>query len=208
MKVIPFRIFTAIALFGVVLFSCKEAPKTEAPAKKPNVVFIFADDHSYNALSNLGADEVYTPNLDRLRKNGTDFSHTYNMGGWNGAICVASRAMINTGQYIWNARRTDSLVRKGQPTNPYWSEYMQQAGYDTYMTGKWHVSRKAEEIFNTVGHVRGGMPRSVKTAYNRPLSVNDTVWKSTDTINGGFWAGGTHWSEVVANDALQFIDSA
>ena len=65
--------------------------------KKPNVILIFADDMSFNSMSNIGEDIVYTPNIDQLREEGMFFTHTFNQGGWNGAISAASRAMMNTG---------------------------------------------------------------------------------------------------------------
>ena len=87
-----------------LLGSCTDTP-TEDTAPPPNIVFLFADDLSYQAVRALGNEEVHTPNIDRLAQAGTTFTHTYNMGGWNGAICVASRAMMISGQYIWNAQR-------------------------------------------------------------------------------------------------------
>ena len=42
--------------------------------------------------------------MDRLVRNGTHFTNVFNMGGWNGAVCVASRSMIITGKTIWDAK--------------------------------------------------------------------------------------------------------
>ncbi|MDB4732610.1 sulfatase-like hydrolase/transferase, partial [Akkermansiaceae bacterium] len=69
-----------------------------AAAEKPNLLFIFADDMTYEAIGALGHQEIKTPNLDKLVHSGTTFTHAYNPGGWNGAICVASRAMIMSGR--------------------------------------------------------------------------------------------------------------
>ena len=82
------------------------------------------------------------------------------MGGWNGAICVASRTMFNTGRFLWHAEAYDSkeglgsLAENGQ----LWSKEMEVLGYETYMTGKWHVKIKPEDIFNHTGTERPGMP--------------------------------------------------
>ena len=73
-------------------------------AEKPNILFIFADDQCYETIAALGYTDIDTPNLDRLANQGTAFTQTYNMGGWHGAICVASRTMINTGRFLWRAR--------------------------------------------------------------------------------------------------------
>lgn len=109
---------------------------------------------------------------------------------------------------------------------------MERAGYETYMTGKWHVDAPATSVFQNVTHVRPGMPRDswshngtiplineminngtseeeIKAVgYNRPLSENDTAWSPTDKKFGGFWEGGKHWSEVLKDDAIGFINKA
>src|SRR5690606_39501183 len=61
----------------------------------------------YASIGALGFDEVKTPNMDRLVNSGATFTHAYNMGGWSGAICVASRAMIISGQHIWRAKEKE-----------------------------------------------------------------------------------------------------
>ncbi len=194
--------FFGLLLLTALLFSCSS--KEEAP----NILFIFADDQCYNTIRELGNEEVYTPTLDELARRGTVFTTAYNMGGWHGAVCVASRTMLNTGKFLWRANaletQLDTLAGSGQ----LWSKEMERLGYDTYMTGKWHVNIKPPEIFNHVGTVRGGMPGDVPEMYDRPLDVNDWQWTPWDTAFGGFWKGGTHWSEVVANETMGFLDRA
>ncbi len=89
-----------------------------------------------------------------------------------------------------------------------WGNLMQKAGYTTYMTGKWHVKVDPEECFNNVVHERPGMPNQSKEGYNRPLNENDTTWLPWHKKYNGYWKDGTHWSEVLKQDALAFIDSA
>ncbi len=195
-------------------------------AEKPNIVFIFADDMTINSLGSTTNGEVKTPNLDRLRSQGTFFSHTFNQGGFNGAISVASRAMMNTGKYLWKAMDAIGGVsgkaenewpdgiepyKPEKPEKPVtmWSQHMKQAGYDTYMTGKWHVPIPAEDVFDQVCHVRGGMPNQIKTRYARKfIEGQPDTWNAADKSNGGYWKGGQHWSEVLRDDALRFIDEA
>ena len=64
--------------------------------KKPNIIFIFSDDQSYETIGINRQQKVITPNLDKLTKEGTTFTHAYNMGAWGPAICLSSRAMLNT----------------------------------------------------------------------------------------------------------------
>lgn len=193
-----------ILLIANVLISCSH--RETSSGQPPNILFIFADDQSYNTIHELGNSEVITPTLDALARRGTVFTTTYNMGGWHGAICVASRTMFNTGHFIWRANylenHIDSLAVRGE----LWSKEMEKLGYDTYFTGKWHVNIPPEEVFHHVGSVRGGMPGDVPEMYNRPLDENDWDWTPWDTTMGGYWEGGTHWSEVVANETMEFLD--
>jgi arylsulfatase A-like enzyme len=154
----------------------------------------------------MGNKEVITPNLDKLAESGVSFTHTYNMGGWNGAVCVASRAMINTGRFVWHAKNSEQNYKTMKKNGQFWSLLMENAGYDTYMTGKWHVAMNADSIFQHVRHVRPGMPKSVPEAYNRPLSPQDTTWLPWHKKYGGFWEGGKHWTEVVADNAIDYLD--
>ena len=212
------------------LFACSpdQGPAEETAASKPNIVFLFADDLTYTAIHALGNEEIETPNLDRLVHNGTTFTHAYNMGGWNGAICIASRSMIISGRSVWRAKEVAESWPKGKALHQTWGKLMEAHGYDTYMTGKWHIAAPADTVFQTTAHIRPGMPpdawikRNQKkegttgydqesdwpTGYNRPQNENDHTWSPTDTTFGGFWEGGKHWSEVLKDDALRFIDSA
>ncbi|MFC1597836.1 sulfatase-like hydrolase/transferase, partial [Planctomycetota bacterium] len=74
---------------------------------KPNILFIFADDQCHETIHALGHAEVKTPNLDRLAQSGLTFTNAYNMGSWTGAVCVASRTMLNTGRFVWRAHNAN-----------------------------------------------------------------------------------------------------
>lgn len=169
---------------------------------KPNFLFIFADDLSFNAIHAAGNPDVKTPHIDRLVEQGTYFTNAYNPGSWSAAVCLASRAMVNRMQFLNKAQREI-------PVEQYWSARMSQAGWETYFTGKWHVSIKPEKVFNHVGTVRGGMPPTGKNAYNRPTTnaPEDDVWSPFDVSLPGHWSGGTHWAEVLAAEAIGFIKS-
>ncbi len=193
-------------LFVVLLFlsSCSENEKDT----KPNILFIFADDLSYEAVRNAGNEEVITPNIDKLAEAGVSFTHSYNMGGWNGAVCIASRAMLNTGRYLWRAKSSQSNYTNMKNQGQFWSLMLENAGYETYMTGKWHVSISADSLFQHVRDIRPGMPGSVPEAYNRPLSATDTTWLPWHKKYGGYWKGGKHWTEVVGDNAIDFLNQA
>ena len=175
---------------------------------KPNVLFIFADDQTYECIRALGNDEIETPNLDRLVRNGVTFTHAYNQGSWSGAVCIASRCMLVTGRFLWHAKRVYNTAEKERAAGRFWSEYMKSAGYETYMTGKWHVRASAEKAFHVAKDVRGGMPNQTKEGYNRPIEGQPDPWKPWDAKFGGYWKGGKHWSEVVGDNAVEFLQTA
>ncbi len=184
---------------GALLMAAMLLGSGRVDAGKPNILFIFADDMTFESIGAYGLTHCKTPNLDRLVKGGATFSQAYNMGAWNGAVCVASRAMLNSGAFV-------NRAQKAVKEKPHWSEMMKAAGYTTYMTGKWHVPGKPR--FDVVKDPRGGMPKG--SGYNRPKSKEDyeNGWKPWDKSQGGFWQGGTHWSEVVANNGLDFLKQA
>ena len=206
--------------YFILIFLFFQFGRPMNPVKtKPNILFLFTDDQTYEAVHALGNEVVETPNMDRLIQSGTLFTHAYNMGGWNGAICTASRAMIISGRSIWDANEFRQRWISGDSAalEMTWGRMMHRAGYDTYMTGKWHCDAPADRVFDIARHVRPGMPPDqwphkekdqLPPGYNRPLSPRDSSWLPTDTTRGGYWSGGKHWSEVVRDDVLDYLQMA
>jgi len=145
-KITTMLAVTALAIAG-------QLSAAETAAEKSNVMFIFADDQTYESIGAYGQLNIKTPNLDRLVKRGVSFTHSYNMGAWGGAVCVASRAMLNSGRFV-------NRAEKGVKQYPHWSQIMNGAGYTTYMTGKWHVHGNPR--FDVLKDVRGGMPNQTQ----------------------------------------------
>jgi choline-sulfatase len=190
----------------LVLYS---VPTSAQEKPKPNILFLFADDFCYEALGYLGHD-IDTPNLDRLASRGTTFTHAYNMGSFSGAVCVASRAQLISGRSVWRANAIYNTMDKEREAGRLWPQLIKAAGYDTYLTGKWHIQAKENLAFDTTRHVRPGMPppTDLAIAYNRPLPGKPDPWSPTDKSLGGFWEGGKHWSEVGADDAIDYLNQA
>ncbi|MDN5211813.1 sulfatase-like hydrolase/transferase [Fulvivirgaceae bacterium BMA12] len=224
-------IMTAVLLAACSQTKNEQANSTESD--KPNIVFIFTDDQTYTSISSLGNTEIQTPNIDRLVNNGTTFTHAYNMGAWNGAVCVASRAMLISGRSVWHANQFRKQWLNGAAIDQTWGKLMEQNGYTTYMSGKWHVDAPADKVFGTARNVRPGMPHDawehqemvdkfdslrragqynpadiMPVGYNRPKDEQDNSWSPVDPQFGGFWEGGKHWSEVLKDDAVGFINTA
>src|SRR6056300_2031597 len=114
---------TRLCAFVVVLGGV-----TLSAAEKPNILFLFADDQCFETIGALGLTDIETPNLDRLVERGTTFTRAYNMGSWSGAVCVASRHMLNTGAFVWQAQRASNRAEDERIEGRWWSEYMKKAG--------------------------------------------------------------------------------
>ena len=129
------------------------------------------------------------------------------MGAWQPAVCMASRQMIITGRHLWSAYSRLYHMRDETKTGNLWPQLMSKAGYKTYMSGKWHIRAKAEDLFDVTEDVRGGMPNQTEEGYNRPLSPEDyqNGWKPWETKYEGFWKGGKHWSEVLGDHSVDFF---
>jgi arylsulfatase A-like enzyme len=101
---------------------------------RPNILFIFADDHAYQALSCYGSNRNVTPNLDRIAKEGMRFDRCF----VTNSICGPSRAVILTGKYSHlNGFERNGRTFNGQQQTV--SKLLQKAGYQTAMIGKWHL---------------------------------------------------------------------
>ena len=175
--------------------------------EQPNILFVFADDQAFHTIGELGNSEIQTPHLDQFVRQGTTFTHTYNQGGWNGAVCIASRTMLNTGRYLWHAESDEKQLKsEWVPQKKMWAQQMATAGYQTFFSGKWHVKADAADVFEVARNVRPGMPNQTDAGYDRPKSRDDDSWKPWDKSFEGFWKGGRHWSEVLGDDAVEYLN--
>lgn len=173
-------------------------------AEKPNVLFIFSDDQSHETIRALGHTDIDTPNLDRLVNRGTTFTHAYNMGSYSAAVCVASRAMLISGRTIWHTNVSEKERKAGR----LWPQRMAAAGYETYFTGKWHIEANAAKAFDHSADIRAGMPSAAPEGYQRPMAGKPDPWSPSDPKFGGYWKGGKHWSEVVGDNSIGFLEQA
>jgi arylsulfatase A-like enzyme len=113
-----------VALYSVPAFAAQ-------PAKKPHVVFLFADDQRADTIGALGNPLIKTPNLDQLVRRGMVFRNTYCLGSNVPAVCTPSRNMLLSGRayFRWQGPQA-------QPEMANFPTSMKAAGYETYHHGK------------------------------------------------------------------------
>jgi arylsulfatase A-like enzyme len=104
--------------------------------KQPNILVVLTDDHAMQAMSAYGSFRNTTPNMDRIANEGMRFDHCLAVN----ALCGPSRAAIYTGKYghVSGFRRNHLRLDESQVTFP---QLLQQAGYQTALSGKWHMSK-------------------------------------------------------------------
>ncbi|MGS2761961.1 sulfatase family protein [Sinomicrobium sp. M5D2P9] len=132
---------TLFLLFCIIISfsSCKnkKEEKKTPETKRPNIIFIMADDHAQQAISAYGhpiGQIAPTPNIDRIARNGAIFRNNF----CTNSICGPSRAVILTGKHSHKNgfRKNGEKFDGNQPTLP---KYLKKEGYQTAMIGKWHL---------------------------------------------------------------------
>ncbi len=126
----------------IVVFSLVSLARAASDARRPNIVFILADDLGFGDVSCYGRPDFKTPAIDRLAAQGLRFQQAYA----NAAVCTASRVALITGRYQYRLRigLEEPLAyvtsREGLPSDhPTLPSLLKRVGYRTMLIGKWHL---------------------------------------------------------------------
>ncbi|MFO7776507.1 MAG: sulfatase-like hydrolase/transferase, partial [Candidatus Hydrogenedentota bacterium] len=163
-----------------------------APDSRPNIVVIMADDMGYSDVGCYGG-EIETPNLDGLAESGLRFTQFYNAGR-----CVPTRGSLLTGLYPHQAGlgamvgAGDDPGYRGRLTNRCvtMGEVLGEAGYQTFISGKWHVT-----------HYNYGDPAATLHRETWPLQ------RGFDRFYGNLSGGGGYFAMVSLTKGNAFIPS-
>ncbi len=126
-----------VPILVVLAAGCVAAPDADdsaaaSEAERPNILLILIDDLGFEAIGSYGGASYQTPNIDRLAAEGVRFSHAYAM-----PLCAPSRLKLMTGRY--NSRNyTEWGVLP--PDEVTVANLLQDAGYATFLAGKWQMS--------------------------------------------------------------------
>ena len=176
-------LFAAALAAGPALADHHEGGEKPA-ATRPNVLFIFSDDHATQAISAYGSEINVTPNIDRIAAEGMRFDRTY----CTNSICGPSRAVILTGKHSHlNGFRQNSQRFDGtQQTFP---KLLREAGYQTAVIGKWHLGS------DPTGFDYSDVLRGQGHYYNTPFSKN----------GGKFEVEEGYVTDVITRKALDWL---
>ncbi len=140
------KIVLPLLFLACVLTSCSRQSDTGSSKEsqdKPNILFILVDDLGKEWVSAYGAEDIVTPNVDRLAATGMKFDNAYVM-----PQCTPTRLSFMTGQYPyrhgwvnhWDVPRWGGGCSYDWNRNPSLARVMKDAGYATAIAGKWQVN--------------------------------------------------------------------
>ncbi len=145
---------------------------------RPNILFIFADQHRHDALGCAGNGLIETPNLDRLAANGVRFSNAW----CQSPICQPSRAALITGRY---PHQLDVMRNFGPDMDDTWPTFMKQlqgAGYNTANVGKTHYYAEGLVPSEGVRDMRDNASRISKFGFDHVVEEFDRYVHAMDGV--------------------------
>ena len=177
-----------------------------ATSRRPNIVFILADDLGYGDLSCYGQERLSTPNIDRIAKEGMRFTQAYAAS----TVCAPSRCGLMTGLHTGHCRVRGNRNPEVplQPEDLTVAEALKKAGYRTGLFGKWGLGytgtpgvpnkKGFDEFFGYHTQLQA------HTYYPHNLYDNGNDF----TIAGNFGTKSRRYApDLIAERALKFIDS-
>lgn len=182
----------------------------KSPTRKPNIVFIMADDLGYGDVGCYGQSKIRTPNIDRIAREGVRFIDFYA----GAPVCAPSRCTLMTGLHSGHAfvRDNRELEVEGQiplpEGTPTVASLLKKQGYTTGMFGKWGLgytgssgepNRMGWDTF--FGYI---CQREAHSYYP------DHLWRNTEKVplegnEGGLTTGKQYSHDLIAEEALQFV---
>ena len=185
----------------VFALSASIAALAAAPAKRPNLVVLLSDQHSWDMVGAYGNRDVRTPHLDRAAREGVRFDHAVSTS----PVCTPFRGILMTGQHPLHCGAIQNDLQIPPGNGNYLGEILRDAGYRTGYYGKWHLYGGDRN--------RGIPPGPLRYGFDHEFLVNNCTlvfdaarayyWDQTgqEKILYGDWE-----SDAQARQATEFID--
>ena len=193
------------ALAGAAFAGCSEDAANQGETR-PNIVVIMADDMGFSDIGSFGG-EISTPNLDWLAARGLRFRQFY-----NAARCCPTRASLLTGLYSHQAGVGHMVGDYGHPSYQGYlndrsvtiAEVLGEAGYRTFMSGKWHVGESrphwpVDRGFDRYFGLISGGSNYFKLDGARQMAVDNEPY--TPPTDGSFYM-----TDAFSDNAVRFLE--
>ena len=201
--------FCSILLLIGISFSCAEKERKNEVGHRPNIVLIVADDLGYGDLGCYGG-EIETPNIDSLAYNGIRFSSFH-----TAPMCAPTRAMLISG----NDNHIAGMGRQGTVTGEFGYEgrltnrivtipaLLRDAGYHTYMAGKWHLGKEPESNPHQKGFERSFvLVDGAGNHYTNQSALRTGYSNYTEDGDSTTWNDGDYSTDFYTNKIIEYID--
>lgn len=208
---------SCFALFVFAIGACAAAPAAaiaaQKAARKPNIIYIMADDLGYGDLSCYGQKNFTTPNIDRLAKEGMKFTQFYA----GSTVCAPSRCVLMTGLHLGHAYIRGNGKINLRPSDVTVAEVLKKAGYTNGLCGKWGIGHEGSTGVPTkqgFDDFYGYLDQHhAHNYYPSFLMRNEKRVKLRNVVPGeGKWGQGVatkkvdYSADLIAGEALKFID--
>lgn len=179
--------------------------------KRPNIVFIMADDLGWGDVSFLGSHQIRTPNIDALAWNGVRLDRLYSQ-----PMCSPSRAALMTGLYPIHTGLQHYVILANEPRGlplhfkilPQW---LSDLGYTSHIVGKWHLGFHKEEYTPTkrgfASHVGSWTGMCDYYAHNRNVEGSSYGLDFRRNLSIDHKDDGRYYTHVITEEAISLIES-
>lgn len=180
----------SFAALSCIVVTAQAQQKAAAATQRPNIVYIMCDDHAFQCISAYGSPIsklAPTPNIDRIAERGMRFDRAF----VENSLSTPSRACLMTGLYS-NQNGQRQLGEGIDTTRTFFTEQLQQAGYQTAVVGKWHMGcdPKGFDYY----HI-----------YNDQGQYYNPQYRGTDT-DGKYIVEEGYSTDLTTDHALRFIE--
>lgn len=186
----------AVAIKPFSGLSAKEI-QTFSPKKKPNIVFICSDQHSYKYTGYAGHHLIKTPNLDRIASQGIVYSDAYS----GNPVCVPGRTSMMTGMFASDCNSfCNSTVWDG--SHPVWGTYLKKEGYYCQAIGKMDLNNNFDTGFNDFSPLPDRQNHAdITSLFRRPVGYRVNERSGVD----GNSRKGRHMDAAKTQQGLKFL---
>lgn len=189
-----------IGISFLFLVNCNQAVNDQTKSSKPNIILFVADDAGWYDVGYHGS-EINTPNIDKLAKTGVELNQFYVY-----PTCSPSRAALLTGKYASRFGIGEPIAMKSKqvlPTNvETLPEALKQEGYQTAITGKWHLGLSLESGPSHYGFDYSyGCLHGQIDQYTHRYKNGDRTWYRNDE----FIDEKGHATDLITNEVIKYI---